>query len=103
MGVDAAEASDALRAKMNDGASPLAAIAALSLDQIDSSEDIGPRLVELLRSPHRLVRITAIRNLADHVEPDDVERALALHYPGEADEGVKQEIARALNKLVPAK
>jgi HEAT repeat protein len=84
---------------MDDNESTLAVIAAVALDQIDSREDIGPRLIELLKSPHRQVRMAAVGHLPDHVDREEAERVLAGHYASETDELVKRAIARALNKL----
>jgi HEAT repeat protein len=92
-------ATSALRSKMDDNESTLAVIAAVALDQIDSREDIGPRLIELLKSPHRQVRMAAVGHLPDHVDREEAERVLTEHYYNETDELVKRAIARALNKL----
>jgi HEAT repeat protein len=89
----------ALRNKMNDDGSDLAVQAAVALDQIDSTEDIGPRLIELLKSPRESVRITALGHLPDHVDAEEIERVLAEHYPSEASEFVKRAMARALNRV----
>jgi hypothetical protein len=96
-GQDAQAALPALVAVMNDDDSPAAAAAAKAIYNIDS-RDIGPRLIDLLESPHAGVRIHAAMILYEHSDPQLAERALIKAYASESDKSVQTAIIDALNQ-----
>jgi HEAT repeat protein len=89
----------ALRADMLDDNSETAAHAALCLIQIDSRQQIGPRLMELVKSRHADNRQRAVAHLQYYFPPDEVEDALTRAFADEPDERVRDAIATALNRL----
>jgi HEAT repeat protein len=95
----ATEAMPALVAIMQQDDSPLAVHAALAVNQVDYRLDIGPRLAELLSSPHDFVRARAIRELGQHAERDLVEAALVGAYGREPNPTLKLAILDTLNDL----
>lgn len=97
-GQDSKQAIPALTALMNDDNSPAAVFAALAISRIESDHDIGPRLIELLRSPHEPVRIRAASVLYEHADPQLAERALTRAFAAERREPVRTAIIDALNQ-----
>ncbi len=88
-----------LVAIMEQDDSPLAVHAALAVHQVDYRRDIGPRLAQLLSSPHDFVRARVIRELDQHAERDDVEAALVAAYGRESNYALKLALLDALNDL----
>jgi hypothetical protein len=95
----ATEAMPDLVAIMEQDDSPLAVHAALAVHQVDYRRDIGPRLAQLLSSPHDFVRARVIRELDQHAERDDVEAALVAAYGRESNYALKLALLDALNDL----
>jgi hypothetical protein len=95
----ASEAMPALVAIMEQDESPLAVHAALAVHQVDYRRDIGPRLAQLLSSPHDSVRARVIGELDQHAERDDVEAALVAAYGREPNHTLKLALLDALNDL----
>lgn len=96
-GPEATDAIPALRAQTDDDSSPIASHAALMLKQIDSSIDIGPRLLQLLRNQAQENRWRALQAVPSHVSKEVAEPILTKMYEGETDAAVRESIAKTLN------
>jgi len=98
-GPEAAVAIDALQTKFYDDNSPIATHAGLMLKQIDSSVELGPRLIALIHSPIRENRWRAVVALPDHVDRRRAEMALSKLFEDEQDKDIRTMIADALNRF----
>jgi hypothetical protein len=88
-----------LERKMMDNECEIATYAAVALKKVDSSVDIGPRLVELTKSPIRENRWRAVTHLPDHVSAEVAERCLTTVFAAEEDAEIRMLIADELNRL----
>ena len=89
----------ALRAQMMDDDCISAANAAMALNRMDPSVDIGPRLIELLKSRHMETRHQAVQSLSRYVEPSVVKRLLTNMYENEEDSNVRRAIVETLSNI----
>jgi HEAT repeat protein len=98
-GSDAKPALPALKAKMRDPTSHVAAMAALSVHEIDPDEDIRPVLIDLLQSSHAKVRSQAVNELHRYFDSETIERMLIEMFARERDQSVRTAILDGLNSL----
>jgi hypothetical protein len=95
---EAQAAVPALR-KIMDGDSGLAALAGKCIGMIDPQQDLGPRFRQLLASRHRNNRFIAVGEVSYYYPPDEAENILADAFRYEKDKGIREGIARAVNRL----
>ena len=98
-GSDARPALPALKAKMQDSSSRLAAACAISVHSIDPEDDVRPAIIGLLKSPHADVRSQVVGLLSRYFSAEEIEEKLLGMFESERDQSVRIAILDELNKL----
>lgn len=98
-GSDARPALPALNAKMRDPTSHFAAMAALSVHEIEPDQDIRPILINLLQSSHARVRSQVVNELPRYFDSEAIEQKLIEMFASERDKKVRTDILDELNRL----